>query len=74
MRVEFWGDEIDNISYFDPETQRRTTETCDSFIITPSTEILINDKEKAYRSNYQKSHFTSWQNFRNSKGKAFKRM
>ena len=46
MRVEFWGDEIDNISYFDPETQRRTTETCDSFIITPSTEILINDKEK----------------------------
>ena len=46
MRVEFWGDEIDNISYFDPETQRRTAETCDSFIITPSTEILINDKEK----------------------------
>lgn len=46
MRVEFWGDEIDSISYFDPETQRRTNESCDSFIITPSTEILAVEKEK----------------------------
>ena len=24
VRMEFWGDDVDSISYFDPETQRRT--------------------------------------------------
>ncbi len=45
IRVDFWGDEIDSISYFDTETQRRTDESCDSFIITPSAEILTEDKD-----------------------------
>lgn len=40
VRVEFWGDEIDTISYFDPETQRRT-ETIPEILITPSAEVLI---------------------------------
>ncbi len=41
-RVEFWGDEIDTVSSFDIETQRRT-DRLDGFVITPSTEIIISD-------------------------------
>ncbi len=43
-RVEFWGDEIDTISAFDIETQRRT-DRLDSFVITPSTEIAFDSAE-----------------------------
>ncbi len=39
-RVEFWGDEIDTISLFDLETQRRT-ETVDQITLAPSVEVLI---------------------------------
>ncbi len=39
-RLEFWGDEIDTVSSFDIETQRRT-ETLDSFVITPSSEMIF---------------------------------
>ena len=39
VRIEFWGDEIDTISYFDPETQRRTT-SVDEVAISPSVEVL----------------------------------
>ncbi len=39
-RVEFWGDEVDTISAFDTETQRRT-ERLDSFVITPSCEMIF---------------------------------
>lgn len=39
IRIEFWGDEIDTISYFDPETQRRT-DPVDSVSIYPSVEVL----------------------------------
>lgn len=41
-RIEFWGDEIDSISEFDPETQRRT-ERVESFTLTPSSELLFDD-------------------------------
>lgn len=43
VRVEFWGDEIDSLNYFDVETQRRT-EPLESVTLKPSTEILIEDK------------------------------
>ncbi len=39
IRIEFWGDEIDSLSYFDAQTQRRG-EPADEIRITPSTEIL----------------------------------
>ncbi len=39
VRVEFWGDEIDSISYFDPETQRRT-QTVDSVTLAPCVEVI----------------------------------
>ena len=38
-RIEFWGDTVDSISFFDPETQRRT-DTADEIRITPAREIL----------------------------------
>ena len=44
VRIEFWGDEIDNISYFDTETQRRT-DNIDKIEITPACEVLYNTKE-----------------------------
>ena len=38
-RIEFWGDEIDNISSFDRETQRRS-DVVDSISITPACEVI----------------------------------
>ncbi len=43
VRVEFWGDEIADLSYFDIETQRRFKKA-DEIRLTPSTEIIIEDK------------------------------
>ena len=42
-RIEFFGDEVDSISLFDPETQRRTDlqETCE---IIPAKELLADDE------------------------------
>ena len=44
MRIEFWGDEIDTINYFDVLTQRRTDYVEDVFL-SPSAEILVRDKK-----------------------------
>ncbi len=42
-RLDFWGDEIDTISFFDASSQRRT-DTADSVIIIPAAESAIFDK------------------------------
>ncbi|MGN1481787.1 transcription-repair coupling factor [Porcipelethomonas sp.] len=52
VRMELWGDEIDSISYFDPETQRRT-ESAESVEIAPAIEtvtdrIALADKIDAF--------------------------
>ena len=39
VRIEFWGDEIDTISYFDPETQRRT-DPVQRVTISPAVEVV----------------------------------
>ena len=39
VRIEFWGDTIDTIKYFDTDTQR-TIKEIDSITITPNTEFL----------------------------------
>lgn len=44
VRAEFWGDEITDLSYFDLETQRRFKKT-GKIKLTPSTEIIIEDKD-----------------------------
>lgn len=41
VRIEFWGDEIDSISEFDPTSQRRTN-TIDNIKITQAGEITTN--------------------------------
>lgn len=52
-RLEFWGDEIDSISFFDTETQRRTDNT-DSIEITPACEVLYNPEELAEKLKHYK--------------------
>ncbi len=42
-RIEFWGDTVDSISFFDPETQRRT-DSVDEIRITPAREILCSSE------------------------------
>ena len=39
MRVEFFGDEIDAMGYFDPVTQRRV-ENADELVLLPVAETL----------------------------------
>lgn len=43
-RVEFWGDTVDSIFYFDLDTQRRT-QMLDSVRITPAKEVLVTDEQ-----------------------------
>ncbi len=45
VRIEFWGDEIDTINYFDVLSQRRT-DYCEQISLTPSTEVLIENKDE----------------------------
>ncbi|MEG0838682.1 MAG: transcription-repair coupling factor [Hydrogenoanaerobacterium sp.] len=44
FRAEFWGDEIDTISVFDVDTQRRT-DTVKKAEITPAREVLYKSRE-----------------------------
>ena len=43
-RIEYFGDEVDTVNYFDIMTQRRT-ETVGTLDITPTREILITESE-----------------------------
>ncbi|MDR0917339.1 MAG: transcription-repair coupling factor [Oscillospiraceae bacterium] len=40
IRCEFWGDDVDSLTYFDVNTQRRT-ENCDRALILPARDALI---------------------------------
>lgn len=44
IRIELWGDEIDSLSAFDPETQRRT-DSLDSITVSPSRELTYSPEE-----------------------------
>ena len=44
VRIEFWGDEIDSMAYFDMETQRRT-DPVSAVEITPASEVLFPSRE-----------------------------
>lgn len=48
VRIELWGDEIDNISYFDIESQRRG-EGVDCVNISPACELPVNCEKLALR-------------------------
>ncbi len=43
VRAEFWGDEVDTVSYFDLESQRRTEPLPGGAQISPAREALIDD-------------------------------
>ncbi len=45
VRIEFFGDEIDTINYFDVLSQRRT-DYCEQISLSVSTEILISNKDE----------------------------
>ena len=44
LRIEFWGDTVDAVATFDPETQRRD-ERLTEVTLTPATEILFESDE-----------------------------
>ena len=44
VRMELWGDEIDTLTFFDTETQRRT-EPVESVTISPAAELLYDPAE-----------------------------
>lgn len=45
IRVEFWGDEIDTIRYFDCESQK-SIEVIDSAVVYPACEVVLTEQEK----------------------------
>lgn len=45
VRIEFWGDDIDSIAFFDIESQRRTQEISE-VSITPAKEVLPNSRKE----------------------------
>ncbi len=49
IRLEFWGDTIDSIRSFDPETQLKI-ENYESICIRPITEFLVDIEEQPYRT------------------------
>ena len=53
IRIEFWGDTIDTIKYFDIDSQR-TTKEIDEVIINPNTEFLT-EKEVDILEHKQKN-------------------
>ena len=44
VRIEFFGDEVDSIRTFDPQTQK-SIDTLDEAVILPATDIFLNDDE-----------------------------
>ena len=46
VRVEFFGDEVDRLAYFDPLTQR-SVGTCDSVLMLPAAEVILDKKVRA---------------------------
>ncbi|MBQ1464580.1 MAG: transcription-repair coupling factor [Ruminococcus sp.] len=47
VRIELWGDEIDSITEFDTDTQRRTSEKLSVLEIPPASEMLYDCNELA---------------------------
>ena len=45
VRIEFFGDEIDRMSYFDPLTQRATA-ACPEIKLLPATEVMISTEAR----------------------------
>lgn len=48
VRMELWGDEIDTLGFFDPDTQRRT-DPVEEITVSPAAEILFDPADLAER-------------------------
>ena len=65
IRIEFWGDEVDSIKFFDVESQLSLKEL-DFIDIYPYTEFLLNenkegiDKKQKYLKHYAKEISSLW--------------
>ncbi len=54
FRIDLFGDEIDSIRYFEPESQR-TTDTTDAIELLPGREFPLDDDGiKVFRSNFRR--------------------
>ncbi len=58
VRIEFWGDEIDSISFFDAETQRRT-DLVESVDVTPACEVAVRSERLKEIINKELKHKNS---------------
>lgn len=67
IRVDFWGDDIDSINFFDIVTQRRT-DPIDEITLSPSTEILISDKEELVKKIIRKANLLKTTQSQTAKG------
>ncbi len=56
VRVEFFGDEIDTLRYFDPGTQR-TVQAIDQVLITPAREVLSGKAESLNLPQFEVEEF-----------------
>ncbi len=56
VRIDFFGDEVDFIKQFDPDSQISTNEL-EAVLITKCSEIILNDKAKQYF--YEKYNFNN---------------
>ncbi len=67
IRVEFWDDEVDTINYFDVLSQRRT-DYVEEIYISPSTEILVTDKNELIEKIRKKAKSLRSKNAAKAKG------
>lgn len=70
VRAEFWGDEITDLSFFDIETQRRFKKA-GKIKLSPSTEIIIDDREKLADTIVHKAKLLRSKNSAKAKEKLF---
>ena len=56
VRAEFWGDEVDSLSYFDIISQRRT-DTIACVTLCPSSEVIISDRDELAKKIEKKASY-----------------
>ena len=50
VRIELWGDEVDSIRTFDPETQRSIEKLDEEVEVFPATEFPEEEEKKSFFS------------------------
>lgn len=71
IRIEFFGDTIDTINYFSTETQRRT-DYCESIFLTPSSEVLIENKDELISKIRKKASYLKSEKSKEAKERLYK--